>query len=305
MATCSVIYLPDQYVAVVQVLRGPQSPADARFIPADIVAQDTPVWNITLYILKELCFTDPDLSERCVVCTHAFPHPLVARLRSFISLRTYLSVVCCHICRPWSSICLGRRSVQYFVYLRYVRKRYGGKIFVSARVADLALRPGPMLVGNPRNFHWFLQHQLQCVAHWCTGTIIGRCAGPNTSNREMFTTMFFIRRSGHDLYTEYFHNVRQVPECGRQADDRVIPAGFTSFTGYTSPVLMCGRFGSPELILFLLTMMGHPGVFDNAVGLVEEVSRCHLKPPPFLVYRGIFFARVVAVGVAACLQVEE
>lgn len=31
------------------------------------------------------------------------------------------------------------------------------------------------------------------------------------------------------------------------------------------------RLGSPELILYLLTMMAHQGVFDLAVGLVEEV----------------------------------
>lgn len=35
--------------------------------------------------------------------------------------------------------------------------------------------------------------------------------------------------------------------------------------------LRAHRLGSSELILFLLTMMGHPGVFDNAVALVEEV----------------------------------
>lgn len=36
--------------------------------------------------------------------------------------------------------------------------------------------------------------------------------------------------------------------------------------------LLCRvRLGSPELILYLLTMMAHQGVFDLAVGLVEEV----------------------------------
>lgn len=47
-----------------QVLRRPGSPADARSIPAAIVARDMPVWNTTLVILRELCFTDQDLSER-------------------------------------------------------------------------------------------------------------------------------------------------------------------------------------------------------------------------------------------------
>lgn len=50
------------------MLRGPDSPSDARSIPAAIVGRDMPVWNTTLVILRELCFTDQDLSERCVVC---------------------------------------------------------------------------------------------------------------------------------------------------------------------------------------------------------------------------------------------
>eukprot|EP00752_Nemacystus_decipiens_P006451 g5810.t1 len=49
---------------LLEVLRGPGSPADARAIPAAIVARDMPVWNTTLVILRELCFTDQDLSER-------------------------------------------------------------------------------------------------------------------------------------------------------------------------------------------------------------------------------------------------
>ncbi|CAN0170088.1 unnamed protein product, partial [Ectocarpus fasciculatus] len=47
-----------------QVLKRPGSPADARSIPAAIVARDMPVWKTTLVILRELCFTDQDLSER-------------------------------------------------------------------------------------------------------------------------------------------------------------------------------------------------------------------------------------------------
>lgn len=39
------------------------------------------------------------------------------------------------------------------------------------------------------------------------------------------------------------------------------------------PAVSDTRLGSSELILFLLTLMAHPGVFDHAVGLVEEVRR--------------------------------
>lgn len=47
-----------------QVLRRPGSPPDARSIPAAVVERDMPVWNTALVILRELCFTDQDLSER-------------------------------------------------------------------------------------------------------------------------------------------------------------------------------------------------------------------------------------------------
>ncbi|CAM9848504.1 unnamed protein product, partial [Laminaria digitata] len=49
---------------LVEVLMRPGSPSDARSIPVAIVARDTPVWNMTLVILRELCFTDQDLSEK-------------------------------------------------------------------------------------------------------------------------------------------------------------------------------------------------------------------------------------------------
>lgn len=56
---------------VTQVLRRPQWPADARRIPADVVSRDIPVWNMTLYTLRELCYTDQDLSERCASSPNA------------------------------------------------------------------------------------------------------------------------------------------------------------------------------------------------------------------------------------------
>lgn len=42
---------------------------------------------------------------------------------------------------------------------------------------------------------------------------------------------------------------------------------------FNFPAVFYPRLGSSELILFLLTLMAHPGVFDHAVGLVEEVRR--------------------------------
>ncbi|CAN0353758.1 unnamed protein product, partial [Discosporangium mesarthrocarpum] len=47
-----------------QVLRPPGSPPDARDIAAEVVQSHFTVWNYVLVILRELCFTDPDLSER-------------------------------------------------------------------------------------------------------------------------------------------------------------------------------------------------------------------------------------------------
>ncbi|CAM9677454.1 unnamed protein product [Scytosiphon promiscuus] len=49
---------------LLKVLRRPGSPADARNIPAADVERDMPVWNTVLVILRELCFTDQDLSDR-------------------------------------------------------------------------------------------------------------------------------------------------------------------------------------------------------------------------------------------------
>lgn len=49
---------------IYQVLRGPGIPADARLISDEVVGRDTAVWTMALVILRELCFTDQDLSER-------------------------------------------------------------------------------------------------------------------------------------------------------------------------------------------------------------------------------------------------
>lgn len=63
MLQCVTIFCTN--TALRQVLKRPESPADARSIPAAIVARDMPVWKTVLVILRELCFTDQDLSERC------------------------------------------------------------------------------------------------------------------------------------------------------------------------------------------------------------------------------------------------
>lgn len=78
---------------LVEVLRRPQSPADARLIPASVVKRDSQVWNITLYILRELCFTDQDLSERCGVLVFCRPaHPPSTNPRPTLPFQIF----CCY-----------------------------------------------------------------------------------------------------------------------------------------------------------------------------------------------------------------